>query len=56
MDVLTTILELLAAAAVVYGVYLIFMPAAFIVGGLLVFAISYGITQAVHPKPAGDDG
>jgi len=37
-------------------VYLVFLPAAFIVGGLLVFAISYNLTHEPRPASAGDDG
>jgi hypothetical protein len=40
-DWLTTVLELAAVALIVAGVALIFIPAAFIVGGLALGAISY---------------
>lgn len=50
-DVLTTLLEVLAVAAVVYGVFLISLPAAFIVLGLLLAGASYRLT----PRTGGKD-
>lgn len=37
--VLTTILEVIGAASVVFGVWLIFVPAAFIVAGALLILV-----------------
>lgn len=44
-DLVTTLLELLGAAAIAYGVALIFLPAGIIVGGLLALALSYVIER-----------
>lgn len=51
-DVLTTVLELLAVAAVVFGVWLIYPPAAWITFGVITFGISYAMTR---PAPAVKD-
>lgn len=43
--VVTTVLELAGAGLVVAGVALVFIPAAFIVGGLALLGISYNLTR-----------
>lgn len=45
MEVLTTVLDLLAIVLIVSGVALIFPPAALIVAGVLVAAVSYGLAR-----------
>lgn len=56
-DLATTLLELLGLAAVVFGVALIFVPAAWIVGGLGLVALGYfaGRPPVVVAVPAGRD-
>jgi hypothetical protein len=41
----TTALELLGAAAIVAGVSLVFIPAAFVVGGVALIGVSYNLTR-----------
>ena len=43
--VVTTALELAGAGLVVAGVALVFVPAAFIVGGVALLGISYNLTR-----------
>lgn len=43
--VVTTVLELAGAGLVVAGVALVFVPAAFIVGGVALLGISYNLTR-----------
>jgi hypothetical protein len=43
--ILTTLLEVLAAALIVMGVALMYIPAAVIVGGLALVGISFGLSR-----------
>lgn len=43
--VVTTVLELAGSGLVVAGVALIFVPAAFVVGGMALLGISYNLTR-----------
>lgn len=41
----TTVLEVGALASIVYGVYLIWIPAAFIVGGVAALVLAWRLTR-----------
>lgn len=45
MKKITTALELVGVAAIITGVALVWVPAAFIVGGLGLFALSWALTR-----------
>lgn len=45
MEILTTVLDLLAVVLIVTGVAMVSIPAAMVVAGLLVAAVSYGLAR-----------
>lgn len=51
MQIVTTLLEIIAAALVVFGVWLMFPPAAFVVAGLSLLAMSWGVSRPPAANP-----